>query len=349
MAAIHEAAFLQLQGEFAAAETMLRAISGEPAASFARQQLDMLYRAQGRWDDALAVVREHAQTHPNNPQIQHQLATALLARGDYVDGWRLYENRRQIGLAGIPANLPLPAWEGESVSRLLVVDEQGIGDTIQFARFLPGLVSSGIEVVVYCRPALVGLIASLGVHVVSKRDPAPVADAWVPIGSLPLHLSATLDSLPPPAAVAPSPEHRLEWASRLPAAAKIGVVTRGSSTHPRDAQRSLTPEAAVVVQTLPGSVSLEETSPLRLATLSDTAAVIERLPLIVTVDTSIAHLAGSLGKPCWVLLPFDCDWRWGRSGSTTPWYPSVRLFRQPTPGDWASVLDDVRRALGIGS
>jgi hypothetical protein len=167
--------------------------------------------------------------------------------------------------------------------------------------------------------------------------------------SLPHRLGVTLEDLPGGAAYLAAPHDRLmSWRPRIGPGARIGVATRGNPRHPNDAHRSLTPEAAAFVLSLPGAVNLaRDEGPLPLRDFADTAAVIEALDLVITVDTAVAHLAGAMGKPCWTLLPYiGVDWRWMHDERTdSPWYPSMRLFRQPAAGDWASVLRMVAQEL----
>jgi hypothetical protein len=346
-AALHEAMWLQLKGELDEAEAVFRAVVGEPAVSIARRQLDLLLRRQHRWEEALAVIRAHADAHPDNPEIRFHLATSLLRLGRYEEGLPLYESRRRIPAFYTDPQLSIPEWQGEPVSSLLVLDEQGFGDTIQFARYLPLLVARGVRVVLVCRPELAPLMTFPGV-VVAPRRPGiqlPQTEAWTPIGSLPLRFGSTPETVPAPDRYLQVPEERRRlWADKLPKAARIGVATRGRPTHPNDVNRSLTLDAAAVAGSFQGAVSLEpETSPLGLRDFADTAAVIERLDLVLSVDTAVAHLAGALGKPCWLLLPHVPEWRWLHDRTDSPWYPSLRLYRQPSAGDWTSVLGQVRR------
>jgi hypothetical protein len=344
-ASLHRAAWLAFDGEPAAAEQVLRGVTAEPAASYARRQLIQLLRGAGRWADAAAVAEDHARAHPDDPEIAYYLAISLLGLGRYEAGWRLYEARRAVRQPR-PAEPACPPWRGEAVGSLIVLDEQGFGDAIQFARFVPPLVQRGIEVTLVCRRELAALFESLGARVWTAGPP-PEADAHVLLGSLPLWLGARLDTLPTQPYLRAPEDRRREWAARLPPAARIGVAPRGRSTHPKDASRSLPPVAAEVLTTLPGSVILGPEGALRPRDFADTAAVIERLDLVVTVDTAVAHVAGALGKACWVLLEYDPDWRWLHDRVDSPWYPSLRLYRQPEPGDWRSVLRQVRQDLGL--
>jgi len=163
----------------------------------------------------------------------------------------------------------------------------------------------------------------------------PKLDAWVLSGSLPLRMGTRLETIPPPIPVAAWPKTRRG----------IGVVTRGNPGHPNDRNRSLSAEAAAALMALPGAMSLavEDTG---VRDMQETAEFIAGLDLVISVDTAVAHLAASMGKATWILLSaIKTDWRWGREGETTPWYPGARLFRQREPGDWMGVVEDVKAAL----
>jgi hypothetical protein len=217
--------------------------------------------------------------------------------------------------------------------RILVFGEQGFGDQIMFARFLAPLRALGVDAVYVCSPVLTGLFP--GSVPGAERAVLPSADYWVLVGSLPLRLGlTTLDDLPAP----------VDLGMTLRGGGGVGVVARGRPTHPHDTIRSLQPPFAARLLALPGAVSLHPDDTAA-RDFRQTAEIVAGLDLVVTVDTSVAHLAASMGKPVWVLLQgLDTDWRWLRDRSDSPWYPTVRLFRQPAPGDWGSVLDAVEAA-----
>ncbi|MDB5467188.1 MAG: putative repeat protein, partial [Phenylobacterium sp.] len=207
----------------------------------------------------------------------------------------------------------------------------------------PILRDRGIDATLIARPPLAALMGELQVPVIRAEGQMriPVTDGWSMLGSLPHRLGVTLDQLPgaTPYLRAPA-DRRAAWAPRIGAGVRIGVVARGNPQHANDANRSLPPEAASFLHALPGAISLiPGDSPLPISDFADTAAVIERLDLVITVDTATAHLAGAMGRPCWVLLPaVGTDWRWMRERTDSRWYPSIRLFRQAQPGNWAEVL-----------
>lgn len=322
--------------------------------------------AEGRWDEAEQAYRALVPTHPlgawNNlgglyaalgrdaaaedafvqagradPAAlgpKYGLALVHLRTGRFDTGWRLYEARRGLPGLNVPNPRPgYPEWRGEDLGgrRLLVVREQGLGDQIQFARFLPELGARGAETIFLCDPPVEGLMAGLADRVVPAAPGVayPAADLWVLQMSLPLRLGLTLDSLSGAPYLAAQPRR----------GGGIGIKAEGSPAHPHDRHRSLPPEAAARLKALgrnldPGATGARD--------LAETAQIIAGLDLVITVDTAIAHLAGALGVPVWILLgAVHTDWRWLRDRDDSPWYASARLYRQTTPGNWDAVLDRV--------
>ena len=348
-------AFLaHLAGDVAAAEATYRAALAQPAfAGAAYRHLTHLLEAQHRWEDALDVAREAHRRQPQAAEVAVHLATLLLGLGRYAEAWPLFEARAALAAGRVRPDLPYPEWDGRAVRSLTVWDEQGFGDAIQFARFVPDLVARGIAVTLIVRPELAALFAGLGATVVPAQGQMriPVADTWTMLGSLPGRLGVTLEGLPGRTAYLQAPEERREaFAGKLRPGARIGVVSRGKPAHANDHNRSLPYEGAAFLLSLPGAQSLlPDESPLPLKDFADTAAVVAQLDLVISVDTASAHLAAALGKPCWILLPWvGEDWRWLHDGRTdSPWYPSVRLYRQPAPGDWASALRALAQDLQV--
>ena len=259
-------------------------------------------------------------------------------------------------------DLPGPVWTGDAPAgrTILVHAEQGFGDTIQFARYLPLIAERGAQVVLACDARLTPLLGMLqGVVVVSCDQELPAYDAWIDQMSLPRVFATGPTSIPAAGGYLAADLARVAaWRAALPAGRKVGIAWAGNPAHSNDRRRSLPPDAVRALLATPGIcfVSLQvgeranETGladlSARLTDYAETAALVANLDLVVTVDTSAAHLAGALGVPCWVLLPFAPDWRWRLGCEDSAWYASLRLFRQPAPGDWRRCVMKVACALG---
>jgi Glycosyltransferase family 9 (heptosyltransferase) len=302
-----------------------------------RNNLLGLLQSQRRWADARLLIQDALAARPENGDWAFRMGGSLLRDGCYAEAWPWFEARRRVTRNRVATPpMPFPEWLGEPIKSLVVWPEQGFGDVIQFSRYLPLLRERGIEVTLVCRPALTRLLEPLVDRCVASGPEMrlPMVDAWCLIGSLPLRFGTTMTTIPPAA-----------LASIDASRGGIGIASRGSPTHFNDANRSLPAEFAAELLTLPGAISLapEDSGAMDFA---DTASLIAGLDLVISVDTAVAHLAGSMGKPVWVLLPYlNTDWRWLAENLDSPWYPSARLFRQPAAGDWTSVLDAVRAAL----
>jgi len=345
-----------------------RALARHPAHAGALNNMGLSLRAQNRVSEAIAAYRRAIALQPAFGEAHWNLALALLANGEFAEGWREYETRLALGVfqQGIsPA--PGPRWDGRDPRgmTLLLTAEQGLGDAIQFVRLADALASRGARVVVRAPAPLVTLFRSVpGVdHVVGSADPLPRYDAQVPILSLPGLLGVDGDRIParvPYLTADPALRERVRPALAAQGSGlRIGVAWQGSRANADDRRRSTTLSALAPLLAVPGVrwYSLQKdddaddphAAPLvRLddrRTLEGTAALVAELDLVVSVDTSIAHLAGALARPVWLLLAFAADWRWGIAGDRTPWYPSMRIFRQPAPGDWTTVARAAAEAL----
>jgi hypothetical protein len=276
-------------------------------------------------------------------RVAHSAALQLLREGRYAEGLPLFEARSQIpgGPSPKPA-LPFPEWRGEDIAgkHLLVWPEQGFGDKLMWSRFIPDLQVRGARVSALAEPGLVRLFTqNFTADILAASGPVelPEADVWALYGSLPLRLGVALETL--------SGRPYLAAPPRAVPGAAIGVVTQGAPRHPNDANRSLPAWAAEELLDLPGALRLHH-GDLGIGDFWDTAQLVAGLDLVITVDSAVAHLAGALGKPVWILLPAQgTDWRWMQGRDDSPWYASARLFRQPSPGDWGPVLAMVRTAL----
>jgi hypothetical protein len=314
-----------------------------PDAVEPHHRLGLIHRHLGRLAEAEAAFRRVLELEPDNQAIRRILATVVLADGRFDEGFALYEGRHAMPAMAKPP-LPFPEWRGEPVAgkRLLVWPEQGFGDQIMFARFAKVLKDQGADVTVLCRGGLVRLFeGSLGVRALAAEGAVefPDPDYWVMTCSLAWRMGVTPDTIPrQPYLGAPGA------GSTLGGGFKVGLVTRGNPGHLNDANRSLPPELAERLAELPGKVVSLDPADTGAKDFAETAAIVQQLDLVVSVDTAIAHLAGAMGKPTWVMLSgIETDWRWLRNRTDSPWYPSMRLYRQSTPGDWTPVIEGVER------
>lgn len=274
---------------------------------------------------------------PDNAPVVAALGLVLLAQGRYAEGFALYEARKLFEAAPVGA-AGLPEWQGEDLEgrRLLIWPEQGLGDEIQMARYAR-LLGGAREIVLACSPPLARLFGQLGVTVfpIVEGAPTPRADLWVRSFSLPARLETTLETIPPAPYLRAPPG---------PKTGGVGFVWRGNPEHPNDARRSL-PSPAVLDPLHEVAELVDLQAPQ--GDFLGAAARIQGLDLVISVDTAMAHLAGALGVPCWVMLPaYRTDWRWMAGRDDSPWYPSLKLYRQPADGDWDSVVARMAQDLG---
>lgn len=301
------------------------------------------------------------------PAARFSLSLVNLAEGNFAVGWRYYEARWQAlkSLRRAKRSFVQPQWRGETIrgKRILVYSEQGLGDTLQFARYIPLLAEAGAIVYFEVQRGLYELAASLkGVtKLIAEGDELPEFDCQCPLMSLPLAFRADLSSIPGSVPYIQAPETYLSrWGARIdPSRFNVGIVWSGNPNHAHEKYRSLPARALANLGKIEGTTiyslqkgyrapEIESCADLGVVNIdplvhdmAETAAVVSNLDLVITIDTSIAHLAGALGKPVWVLLNAAPDWRWLRNTDRSPWYPSARLFRQSKLGDWQSVLDRV--------
>lgn len=291
--------------------------------------------AAGRLDEAEAAFRHVLALKPDAHGTARLLGVLLLSQGRLAEGFHFFEARHALPRLAKPA-LPFPEWRGEPLAgkRLLIWPEQGFGDQIQFARFAPILKAQGVDVTILCRPGLERLFAqSLEVRVKAAAGAVdfPDPDAWVMAGSLAARMGVTLEAVPAEAYLRSASPPSTPWAGL-----KVGVMSAGNPEHSNDANRSLPQADAKRLRSLAADIVELDPAVSGARDFADTADIIAGLDLVVSVDTAVAHLAGAMGKPCWVLIPaVSTDWRWLRERADSPWYPSMRLYRQATPGDWS--------------
>ena len=334
--------------------------------------LGLSLQAANELPDAIAAFRQALRAAPDFAQAHWNLALALLVSGQYAEGWREYEWRHRAQTFGAAATSSAPRWQGEALTgrTLLLSAEQGLGDALQFARFAAPLAWRGASVIVRVPDSLQEILASApGVaQALGGAGPLPPHDFQLPLLSVAGMLDIDERTIP---ATVPylAPSRTLVDAlapaiGAVPGKLRVGLSWAGSARHVNDRRRSC-PLAALApllelpdiawfsLQKIDGEDQIARVPAAQRIHLLDArndfaqkAALIEGLDLVVSVDTSNAHLAGALGKPVWILLPFAPDWRWRLGRTDSPWYPTGRLFRQPSAGDWTSVVADVRTALG---
>jgi hypothetical protein len=335
-------------------------------------QLGQPQQALDNYERAIALDPSCALAYWNRSLI-------YLRQGDYARGWHDYEWRWQaetLDLSKKRRDFPQPVWTGHGSLQgktILLHAEQGFGDVLQFCRYAPLVAQRGAKVLLEVKAPLAALLGSLdGVaQIVIKDEPLPPFDYHIPLMSLPLAFGTTLESIPAASPyLSADPAKAAAWTAQLaggrPAASstrpRVGIVWAGNPEHLNDHNRSIALSRFARLFDAPCEfISLQkqlsatdqallDTLPVRqvadqLHDFSDTAALIAALDLVITVDTSVAHLAGALGKKVWILLQAPFEWRWLEQGQTSPWYPSATLFRQPQPGDWDSVLAEVAQRL----
>jgi Flp pilus assembly protein TadD len=359
-----------LEGDFAkAARWCLRALRLRPDYPAAFNNLGNALKDLGALDGAITAYDEAIRLG-GSADHRHNKALAALAAGRLREGWALYEERwSSHQLRGGVRAFAKPRWNGApGTGTLLFHAEQGFGDSLQFCRYAPLAAARGWRVVLEVPRPLVRLMTSLaGVErVVASGDPLPEFDVQCPMMSLPFAFGTELGSIPAAAAyLAPDAADIRRWDDRLAAldrGLRVGLVWAGNSRRhstdlvAADRRRSIAPALLAPLAGLEGvnlvSLQKDGQAPFALhdwmaqcADFADTAALIAGLDLVIGVDTAVIHLAAAIGKPVWLLNRFDSCWRWLRAGETTPWYPAMRIFRQPRPGAWEPVIQAVAQEL----
>jgi tetratricopeptide (TPR) repeat protein len=349
-----------------------RALALKPAHAVAWSNLGLALQTQNDYAGAIAAFRRAIAISPDFARAHWNLSLALLDDGQFIEGFREYDWRLAIDELGRDKHaFAGPAWDGAAPEgkTLLVYAEQGLGDALQFARYATLLANAGARPLIHCPAPLRNLLATVpGVAgAFAPGDPLPAYDAHIPLLSLARVFGTELATVPAkvPYLTARTERRAVVRASLSPQAGalRIGIAWAGNKANPNDRNRSLSFAALAPLLDMQGiawqSLQLgasDEIAQIRAAgsmaplpadtPLDDTAAIISELDLVISVDTSIAHLAGALARPLWVLLPYAPGWRWLLDRTDSPWYPTARLFRQPRPGDWGAVVTEVARALG---
>jgi Tetratricopeptide repeat len=325
-----------------------------------------------RFEEALACYDDALALDPDHAEAQFNASLTRLGLGDFREGWAQYESRwRKKGIKWQPWEFPQPQWDGKEDlhgKTMLLVAEQGMGDTIQFIRYVPLVAALGARIVVGVQRPLKRLMATVpGIaDVRSEGDELPEFDMHCPLLTLPRWFETDLSNIPSTFPyLLPLPEHIRKWHGRLPQnnRLRVGIVWAGNSAHGNDRNRSMPLEKFAPLLSVPGvdfiSVQREVNAAQaeildahgvvrfghEFMDFADTAAIVAMLDLLISVDTSVAHLAGAMGKAVGLLIPFAPDWRWLCDRSDTKWYPSMRIFRQRAPSDWDELIDRVRNEL----
>jgi Flp pilus assembly protein TadD len=365
------AALLALNRPREALPAFERAIALDPAFPAGPANRGVALRELNRVEEARASFEQALVLAPDYVEARCNLGVCHLLTGDLEQGFAGHELRWLIepGLSQ-RRSFDAPQWNGEDVAgrTILLHAEQGFGDTINFCRYAPLLAARGARVVLEVQPPLKTLMESLdGVsELLVRGDTLPAFDYHCPLMSLPAAFATRLESIPAPSAyLSASPERLALWRGRIgpPRGFRLGVVWSGKPTHHNDHNRSIPLEQflralpeGIEIFSLHDRVRDADAEVLarhprirrfdgQISDFADTAALAAAMDLVVSVDTSSAHLAAAIGRPTWVLLPFAPDWRWLLGRDDSPWYPGVRLFRQPALGDWDEVLRRVNEAI----
>ena len=373
---------LERQGKLDHARvTAERAVALRPDYAEAHNNLGSVYRSLHRLDDACCEFRRAIELKPDFALAEFNLGTTLLLEGRYAEGWVGYGQHARV--AGTSAPGPRSTtWDGQPIPgrRLMLYSDQGLGDALQFVRFLRLCRErSGARIILNCQAPLVRLFAECRVadEICTKEGPLPAFDFHSPLASLPGLFGLALEKVGREVPYLRStalrsttgvPDRIAALLGEPDGRRRVGLVWQGNPRQTRDVVRSCQLDTLLPLLDIPGirffSLQCEPRGRAQLAASScadrlpdvgallsdfaDTAAVLDQLDLLITVDTGIAHLAGALGRPVWTMLCHTPDWRWHLERSDSPWYPSMRLFRQPTWGDWDSVVQQIRAALQAG-
>ena len=350
-----------------AAASHRRAVELSPESAETHYNLGLVLRDMGEIDGALEAFAKTLEINPDHVGCHWDRALSLLQKGELKEGFEEYEWRWKLDRSP-PRGFTQPLWDGADLGgkTILLHQEQGFGDMIQFARYIPMVKEKGGTIIVETQPELNRLFSAIeGIgQVINAGSQLPDFEVYAPMMSLARIFGTTLQTVPATVPYLKAPDAH---AAQLPAALgperKIGIAWAGNREHRNDANRSIpftrfielmgAPETTLYsLQAGPAAADIAANGceafvvnlGPRIKDFADTAAVISQLDMVVTVDTAIAHLAGALGKPAWVVLPYAGDWRWLLGRDDNPWYPTMRLFRQDAPGAWEPVFERLAKA-----
>jgi len=350
-----------------------QAIAINPNFAIGHANLGNTLRDNGQLDEADAALREAIKCQPNLAGAHYSLALLLLLRGNFHQGWQEHEWRwRSKDFPSTHPRFPQPLWDGSNLAQgtILIHTEQGFGDSLQFIRYLPLVAARGGQIILWCPAELQRLLQNTPgmMRLLAPDEPLPLTNYHCPLLSLPLALGTTLDNIPRQVpylqADLAGTDHWRKVLAHDPPTFKVGLAWAGRATHANDRNRSLPLDALAALGQVPGVsfyslqqgiAAAQAANPppglyltditADLTDFADTAALLTNLDLVISVDTAVVHLAGALGKPVWTLLPYMPDWRWLLERDDSPWYPTMRLFRQSAAGDWDHVIRQVTKAL----
>ncbi len=358
------------KGDFISASDAYRdAIKLDPALTAAYVDLGFILYGLGEVEEAADYFERLRAMQPDSAEATANLGIIHLLQGNFAAGWAEYEARRRVGI-GEGRVLTQRQWKGDPLddARILLHAEQGFGDTLQFVRYVPLVAARGGKVVLEVQPALRRLLSRTdgAAQVMSRGEPLPEFAWQCPLPSLPLAFGTELSTVPARVPyVHPDPALVDKWRGKLQGnGRRIGLVWGGNPEMQRDRLRSVPLDALMPILKVPGTAyySLQVGSPSeqvknlpadvrvidlapQLSDFADTAAVVANLDLVITVETSVAHLAGAMGRPLWIMLNKGCDWRWFLQREDSPWYPTARLFRQAAFGEWKDVVGRIEGEL----
>jgi hypothetical protein len=318
--------------------------------------LTALYPVLGEWDKARQIADAAVRAHPGVPETQRNHALSCLIHGDMPRGWEAFERRPELKH---PPGTKL--WRNEDLrdKSILLYGEGGFGDSIQFARYVPMVKAQAKSVMLAAPPELIELFReNFPVdEIVPQNQPWPACDLVCPLPSLPFHFRTTLESIPREVPYLRAPARKAStWAPHMPGGGlQVGLVWAGSNIADKQRSRTLLTFAPLAdvkgvrfyslqkgleswqAAVAPEGMTIIDFMP-RVRDFADLAGVIANLDLVITIDTAVAHLAGAMGKPAWTLIPFIPDFRWMLERTDTPWYPTMRLYRQKVSGDWSDPI-----------